>query len=139
MSRTPRSIAALATQLLVLLFLYELLRHGRDWVEKALLVLPEGETVERLIRNIHGTIVGVLAGTLVAAVSEGALTAVVFAVADIQFAVLLGLLCGLTSIGPVVGCSLVWAPRRNLPNRQRLHRTGGGRGSLLCHRDRCYR
>src|SRR5262249_48818972 len=42
--------AALATMLLMLLFLNELLRHGRDWVEKALPALPmEAETGERLV------------------------------------------------------------------------------------------
>ena len=55
-----RASAALGTMLLMLLFLYELLRHGRDWVDKALPALPmEAETGERLIRNIHSTIVGV--------------------------------------------------------------------------------
>jgi predicted PurR-regulated permease PerM len=103
--------AALATLLLLLLFLYELLRHGRGWVERALPVLPmEAETGERLIRNIRGTIKGVIGGTLVAAVSEALLTAAAFAVAGIRSAAMLGFFCGLASIVPVLGCSLVWAP-----------------------------
>lgn len=106
-----RASAALATMLLMLLFLNELLRHGRGWVERALPALPmDTETGERLIRNIQGTIVGVVGGTLVAAVSEAVLTAAAFGVSGIRSAAMLGFFCGLASIVPVVGCSLVWAP-----------------------------
>jgi predicted PurR-regulated permease PerM len=106
-----RASTALATLLLMLLFLYELLRHGRGWVERALAALPlENETGERLIRNIQGTIEGVIGGTLVAAVSEGILTGAAFDVAGIHPAAMLGFFCGLASFVPVVGCSLVWVP-----------------------------
>jgi predicted PurR-regulated permease PerM len=97
--------------LLMLLFLYELLQHGRGWVERALAALPlETETGERLIRNIRGTIEGVIGGTLVAAASEGILTGAAFNVAGIHPAAMLGFFCGLASFVPVVGCSLVWVP-----------------------------
>jgi predicted PurR-regulated permease PerM len=103
--------AALVTMFLMLLFLNELLRHGRGWVERALPALPiEAETGERLIRNIQSTIVGVVGGTFVAAVSEAVLTAAAFAVAGIRSAAMLGFFCGLASIVPLVGCSLVWVP-----------------------------
>lgn len=103
--------AALVTMLLMLIFLNELLRHGRGWVEKALPALPmETETGERLIGNIQSTIVGVVGGTSVAAVSEGVLTGAAFAVAGISSAAMLGFFAGLASIVPLVGCSLVWAP-----------------------------
>jgi predicted PurR-regulated permease PerM len=103
--------AALVTMLLMLLFLNELLRHGRGWVEKALPALPmEAETGERLIRNIQSTIVGVVGGTSVAAISEGVLTGAAFAVTGISSAAMLGFFAGLASIVPLVGCSLVWAP-----------------------------
>jgi predicted PurR-regulated permease PerM len=106
-----RASAALATMLLMLLFLNELLRHGRGWVERALPALPmEAETGERLIRNIQSTIVGIVGGSLVAAVSEAVLTAAAFAVAGIRSAAMLGFFCGLASIVPLVGCSLIWAP-----------------------------
>lgn len=106
-----RASAALVTILLMLLFLNELLRRGRGWVERALPALPmEAETGERLIRNIQSTIVGVVGGTFVAAVSEAVLTAVGFAFAGLPSAAMLGFFCGLASIVPLVGCSLVWAP-----------------------------
>ena len=97
--------------LLMLLFLYELLRHGRGWVARALPALPvEAETGERLIQNVQNTIVGVVGGILVAAAGEAVLTAAAFAVAGIRSAVMLGFFCGLASFVPLVGCSLVWAP-----------------------------
>jgi predicted PurR-regulated permease PerM len=106
-----RATATLATVLLMLLFLNELLRHGRGWVEKALPALPmEPETGRRLIQNIQSTIVGVVGGTLVAAVSEAVLTGAAFVVVGIRSAAMLGFFCGLASFVPVVGCSLVWAP-----------------------------
>jgi predicted PurR-regulated permease PerM len=102
---------ALATMLLMLIFVAQFLRHGRYWVEKALPALPmEAETAGRLIRNIQSTIVGVVGATAVAAVSEAVLTAAAFAIAGIHSAALLGFFCGLASFVPVVGCSLVWAP-----------------------------
>ena len=70
----------------------------------------DAETGKRLLRNIQSTIVGVVGGTLVAAVSEAVLTATAFAGAGIHSAAMLGLFCGLASIVPVVGCALVWAP-----------------------------
>ncbi len=106
-----RASAALATMLLTLIFLYELLQHGRGWVERALPVVPiKAEIGDRLIRNIQSTIVGVLGGAFVAAVSEAVLTAAAFAVAGIRPAAVLGFFCGLASFVPLVGCSLVWAP-----------------------------
>ena len=106
-----RASAALATMLLMLLFLNEMLRHGRGWVEMGLPALPiEAETGERLIGNIEGAIRGVVGGTLVAAVSEAVLTAAAFAVAGVPSAAMLGFFCSLASIVPIVGCSLVWAP-----------------------------
>jgi predicted PurR-regulated permease PerM len=106
-----RASAALATMFLMLIFLNEFLRHGRGWVESALPALPiEAETGDRLIRNIQSTIVGVVGGALVAAVSEAVLTAAAFAFAGIRSAAMLGFFCGLASFVPVVGCSLVWAP-----------------------------
>ena len=106
-----RASAALVTMLLMLLFLNELLRHGGGRVERALPALPmEAETGERLIRNIQSTIIGVVGGTLVAAVSEAVLTAAAFAVAGIRSAAMLGFFCGLASFVPLVGCSLVWVP-----------------------------
>ena len=106
-----RASAALVTMLLMLIFLYELLRHGRVWIDRALPALPlEAETGERLIRNIQSTIVGVVGGTLVASVSEALLTGAAFAFAGVPSAAMLGFFCGLASIVPLVGCSLVWAP-----------------------------
>lgn len=106
-----RARAALATMLLMLLFLNELLRHGRGWVERAVPALPmEVETGRRLLQNIRSTIVGVVGGTLVAAVAEAVLTSAAFAVVGIRSAAMLGFFCGLASFVPVVGCSLVWAP-----------------------------
>ena len=103
--------SALVTLLLVLLFLYELLRHGRALIERALPALPlDLETGQRLVRNIHSTIVGVVGGTLVAALGEAVLTGAAFAIAGIRSAALLGLCCGLASIVPLVGCAIVWVP-----------------------------
>ncbi|HUI76618.1 MAG TPA: AI-2E family transporter [Bryobacteraceae bacterium] len=106
-----RASAALVTMLLMLIFLNELLRHGRGWIDRALPALPlDAGTVERLIRNIQSTIVGVVGGTFVAAVSEAVLTGTAFAFASVPSAAMLGFFCGLASIVPLVGCSLVWAP-----------------------------
>lgn len=106
-----RASAALVTMVLMLLFLNEFLRCGRGWVESALPALPiEAETAKRLIRNIQSTIVGVVGGAFVAAVSEAVMTAVGFAFASVPSAAMLGFFCGLASIVPLVGCSLVWAP-----------------------------
>ena len=106
-----RVSAALAMMLLMLIFLNELLRHGRGWLETALLALPiDAETGNRLIWNIRSTIIGVVGGSLVAAVSEALLTAAAFGVAGIRSAAMLGFFCGLASFVPLVGCSLVWAP-----------------------------
>jgi len=106
-----RASAALVTMLLMLIFLNELLWHGRGWIDRGLSALPlEAETGERLIRNIQSTIVGVVGGTFVAAVSEAVLTGAAFAFASVPSAAMLGFFCGLASIVPLVGCSLVWAP-----------------------------
>ena len=110
-SALGHTTSALVTLILALLFLYELLRHGRALVEKALPALPvDLETGQRLVRNIRSTIVGVVGGTLVAALGEAILTGAAFGVAGIRSAALLGLCCGLASIVPLVGCAIVWAP-----------------------------
>jgi len=103
--------SALVTLVLVLLFLYQFLRHGREWVDKALASVPvDIETGTRLVQNVHSTIVGVVGGTLVAALSEGLLTGLAFAVAGVRSAAMLGLFCGIASIVPLVGCAVIWVP-----------------------------
>ena len=91
--------------------LFFFVRDGDRFLQGAMKVLPLGMGRERLLfdRFIE-TAKSTLKVTLIIGGIQGALGGAVFFIADVQGALIWGLLMILMAILPVVGCSIIWAP-----------------------------
>jgi predicted PurR-regulated permease PerM len=99
------------TAVLVTVFLYFLLRHGKDWVHRLALLTPlNPRTTASLLRTIHDSIVANVNGVFAAAVGQGLLLSLGFWFIGVRSPALWGAVGGLASIIPVVGAPLVWVP-----------------------------
>ncbi len=102
---------AVITFLLVTLFLYFLLRYGRNWVAWLAALTPlESGTRANLIKTVHDSVMANLSGMFVVVLAQGALLILGFWIAGVQSPVLWGALGGLASIIPVLGAMLIWLP-----------------------------
>jgi predicted PurR-regulated permease PerM len=103
--------STLITGVLVTIFLYFLLRHGEDWVERLAVLIPlEPRTTDSLFRTVHDSVVANVNGVLAVAAGQGLLLSLGFWFVGVRSPLLWGAIGGLASIIPVVGCPLVWIP-----------------------------
>jgi len=97
--------------LLVAVFLYLLLDHGKDWITKLVTLTPlEETTAHNILKTIHNSVVANVNGMLAVTISQGVLLTLGFWFVGVRSPVLWGMLGGLASIVPVVGSLLIWAP-----------------------------
>jgi predicted PurR-regulated permease PerM len=99
------------TGLLVTVFLYYLLRYGKDWIGQLAALTPlDPRTTASLLRTVHDSVVANVNGVFAAAVGQGLFLCLGFWFVGLRSPVLWGAVGGLTSIIPVVGAPLVWVP-----------------------------
>jgi predicted PurR-regulated permease PerM len=101
----------LITGLLVTVFLYFLLRYGKDWIDRLAVLTPlDPLTTAGILRTVHDSVVANVNGVFAAAVGQGLLLSLGFWFVGVRSPVLWGTVGGLASIVPVVGAPLVWVP-----------------------------
>ena len=108
---TQNTLGLLVQFAIMLYTLFFFVRDGDRFLRTAMKVLPLGMGRERLLfdRFIE-TAKSTLKVTLIIGGIQGALGGAVFFIADVQGALIWGLLMILMAILPVVGCSIIWAP-----------------------------
>jgi predicted PurR-regulated permease PerM len=96
---------------LMLYLLFFFLRDGRYISNRIIQVLPFGNRWERLlIARFTGVARATLRGTLVVAVVQGSIGALIFGLLGIEGAIFWGVIMTVLSILPVGGSGLVWGP-----------------------------
>ncbi len=101
----------IVTGFLVTIFLYFLLKYGKDWIARLASLSPlEPGTAAGLLRTIHDSVVANVNGMLAVALAQGLLLIMGFWFVGVRNPVLWGALGGLASIIPVIGALLVWVP-----------------------------
>ena len=101
----------LVSTLITLVIVFFLFRDGRDWIHRAVGIIPlSPEQARRLINNISDTIVANVYGILSVGAVQGILTGVAVAIVGIESPLLLGLGAAFASVIPVVGAGIVWIP-----------------------------
>ena len=99
------------TGLLVTVFLYFLLRYGKDWLGRLAVLTPlDPRTTASILRTVNDSVVANVSGVFAAAVGQGVLLSLGFWLVGVRSPVLWGAVGGLASIIPVVGAPLVWVP-----------------------------
>ncbi len=102
-------IALLFGLMLYLLFFF--FRDGDRILDGVMRVLPLGEDrKKRLLRKLAEVARATVKGTLIIAVVQGSLGALLFAVVGIRTAVFWGAIMAVLSLLPAVGAGLVWLP-----------------------------
>jgi predicted PurR-regulated permease PerM len=101
----------LITGLLVIIFLYFLLRHGGDWIGRLAVLIPlDPRVTASLFKTVRDSVVANVNGVLAVAAVQGLLLCLGFWFVGVRSPVLWGAFGGLASIIPVVGSPLVWVP-----------------------------
>lgn len=99
------------TALLVTVFLYFLLRYGRQWIDRLVVLTPlDPPTTARIVRTIHDSVVANVNGVFAAAVGQALFLSLGFWALGLRSPALWGAVGGLASMIPVVGTPLVWVP-----------------------------
>jgi predicted PurR-regulated permease PerM len=99
------------TGLLVTIFLYFLLRHGEEWVDRLAELAPlDPRVTANLFKTVHDAVVANVNGVLAVAAAQGFLLSVGFWFIGVRSPALWGAFGGLASIIPVVGSTLIWVP-----------------------------
>jgi predicted PurR-regulated permease PerM len=102
---------ALLTGLLTTIFLYFLLRHGGEWLDRLASLIPLDRRVNvGLMQTVHASVVANVHGAFAVALGQGALLGLGFWFVGVRAPVLWGAIGGLAPIVPVVGTPVVWAP-----------------------------
>lgn len=96
---------------LMLFLLFFMLRDGPAMLQRLLHLVPAAETRRREILELLGnTTRGVVYGSGLTALVQGALTGVGFAIAGLPSPIVFAVLATLLSLLPAGGAALVWAP-----------------------------
>lgn len=96
---------------LMLYLLFFFLRDGYPLIDRLVNILPLGDARERhLFRRFAEVVRATVKGTFVIAAVQGAIGGITFALLGISGAVLWGVMMAVSSLVPVVGPALVWAP-----------------------------
>jgi predicted PurR-regulated permease PerM len=99
------------TALLVTVFLYFLLRYGKEWLGQLAALTPlDSRTTDSLLLTVHDSVVANVNGVFAAAVGQALFLGLGFWFVGVRSPVLWGAVGGLASIIPVVGAPLVWIP-----------------------------
>lgn len=99
------------TTVLVTIFLYFLLRYGKDWTRRLALLTPlDPRTTAGIVRAVHDSVIANVNGVFVAAVGQGLFLGLGFWFVGVRSPMLWGTVGGVASIVPVVGTPLVWVP-----------------------------
>ena len=99
------------TGLLVTVFLYFLLLHGRDWLGRLAALTPlDPRTTDSLLRTVRDSVVANVNGVFAAAAGQAFFLGLGFWFVGVRSPVLWGAIGGMASIIPVVGAPLVWVP-----------------------------
>ncbi len=103
--------SVLIAGLLTTVFLYFLLRHGEDWIDRLAVLTPLDPSVTaRLFQTMHDSVVANVNGVFAVAFGQGLFLGLGFWFVGVRSPVLWGTIGGLASIIPVVGSPLVWLP-----------------------------
>ena len=101
----------LITGLLVTLFLYFLLRSGKEWVRQLASLTPlESRTTDGIIRTVKDSVVANISGMVIAALGQGCCLALGFWFVGVRSPMLWGAIGGFASVIPILGAPLVWLP-----------------------------
>jgi predicted PurR-regulated permease PerM len=96
---------------MTLLLLFFFLRDGEVMVQKFLLLIPmDEERKEELMEHLAAVTRAVALGALMVAIIQGMLVGIAFVLAGLPSPLVFGVLAAITSLVPLVGASLVWAP-----------------------------
>ncbi len=102
---------AIVTIFMVTVFLYFLLRHGKDWVAELVSLMPlDNRAGNHLVESVRDSVIANVNGVFAAAVGQGLLLMIGFWITGLRSPVLWGGLGGVASIIPVIGAPLVWVP-----------------------------
>ena len=105
------AMSILITFLLVTIFLYFLLRHGEEWIERLTALIPlDPRVTANLFETVRGSVVANVNGVLAVAAGQGLLLGLGFWFVGLRSPALWGAIGGLASVIPVVGSPLVWVP-----------------------------
>jgi predicted PurR-regulated permease PerM len=103
--------SAVISVLLVTVFLYFLLRYGKQWIVQLATLTPlESRTTSSIVQTVHDSVVANVNGMFAVVVGQGLLLILGFWFVGVRSAVLWGTVGGLASIIPLVGAPLVWLP-----------------------------
>jgi predicted PurR-regulated permease PerM len=101
----------LATGLLVTVFLYFLLKYGKNWIERLASLTPlDPPAAANILRTINDSVVANVNGMLAVMAGQGVLLILGFWFLDVRSPVLWGAIGGLMSIIPIIGSFLIWGP-----------------------------
>ena len=101
----------LLTFLLVTVFLYYLLRYGKEWIGRLAALTPlDARTTASIFRTINDSVVANVYGMFAAAAGQGFCLSLGFWFVGLRSPALWGAIGGLASVIPVVGAPLVWVP-----------------------------
>jgi predicted PurR-regulated permease PerM len=96
---------------LMLYLLYFWIRDGEKILKRIRSAIPVGEEIETLLfRKFTQVSRATLRGTVIVAMCQGLMGGILFAILNIQGAVLWGVLMGVLSLLPVGGSAIIWAP-----------------------------
>ena len=99
--------------LLLTIFLYFLLRYGKDWIVRLAAMTPlDSRSTANILRAVHDSVVANLNGVFAVVVGQGVLLILGFWFFGVRSPVLWGMVGGLASVIPVIGAPLIWAPSR---------------------------
>lgn len=105
------AVSLLVTGMLVSIFLYFLLRYGEEWIGQLSVLMPVDEKITAsLFQTVHDSVVANVYGMLAVVVGQGLLLGLGFWIVGVGSPALWGMIGGLASIIPVVGCPMVWVP-----------------------------
>ncbi|MHB8770246.1 MAG: AI-2E family transporter [Syntrophales bacterium] len=108
---TQNTLGFLVQFAIMLYTLFFFIRDGERFLKMAMRVFPLGEGREKfLFERFFVTARSTLKVTLIIGGIQGAVGGLVFFIANVEGALIWGLLMVIMAVVPVVGCSIIWAP-----------------------------
>jgi predicted PurR-regulated permease PerM len=96
---------------LMLFILFFMLRDGREWFRRAVLLIPMDPVRRNLLFDRLGRVTrAVVFGAGLTAMAQGALVGIGIAIAGLPSPVVLGVLAGISALLPFGGAAIVWLP-----------------------------
>lgn len=110
-SLATHTASAIFDTIIFLLVLFFVFRDGPELLERLVRLLPlDSRSKTRTINKMSLMILGVVRGTFLTALAQGAAAALGFLIIGTDAAILLGFLTAIASFIPSVGTTLVWIP-----------------------------